>query len=394
MRRLADASGGGDVPWRRDFPPAAAAASSPTSTLHGVRWTAGFLLGLAAWAGLGCGGDVGGAPDAAWVGVVDGGLVLGPPGFDMDGVDHTVVVLPDTQNYVRPEFNPLGEGLARLEEQVDFIVTQHAGLRTALVVHEGDLTQWNSPEEWAEVDRILGRLDGVVPYLLVPGNHDLGPNGYAETRESALDVVFPPARFAGTPWFGGVFEPGKLQNSWLDVSAGTRRYLVLGLEFGARDGVLTWAEDLLRAHPQHTALVVTHGFLDEHGDHLTRTRLYSPCSYSFAAMDAETCNDPDRILGRLGVFPNVQMVLSGHAFGQSARVDVGAAGTPVFQLMANYQHLPRGGDGFLRVLMVMSNGRTVRVVTYSPTRGEFSTRGADTFTLDLLAGVVLQQGPP
>ena len=43
-------------------------------------------------------------------------------------------------------------------------------------------------------------LDGVVPYSMVPGNHDMVLN----THDSTLyNKYYSPERFAGQPWYGG-----------------------------------------------------------------------------------------------------------------------------------------------------------------------------------------------
>lgn len=318
-----------------------------------------------------------------------------PPGFDMTGVDHTLVVLPDTQNYLRPESNEDAppQGIGRMALQVDFVVTHARALKVAMVLHEGDVTQWNMDWEWSHAARLLTQLDEVVPYVLVAGNHDLGPEGYAENRRSQLDAYFPVDHFSARPWFGGVLNPGSIQNAWFDIAAGSTRYLVLALEFGPSAETLDWVDTVLRDHPDHTAVVLTHAHLNTDGTHLGPAAPESACRYPFAARPGATCHDGAAVRNRLGEHPNVRMVLSGHMFGSAARVSNGAAGNPVFELLANYQHLPRGGDGWMRLMFVMKGGRYIRVRAYSPTRGEFHPGPDENLTLDLWTGSILQEAP-
>ncbi|MDE7127167.1 MAG: serine/threonine protein phosphatase, partial [Bacteroidales bacterium] len=56
------------------------------------------------------------------------------------------------------------------------------------------------------------------------------------------------------------------------------------------------------------------------------------------------------------------------------RVDRNAAGRPVHQMMFNVQMLGggwdgNGGDGWLRILEFMPDGKTIKVRTYSPLFG-------------------------
>ncbi len=44
-------------------------------------------------------------------------------------------------------------------------------------------------------------------------------------------------------------------------------------------------------------------------------------------------------------------------------------GTTVHQILANYQMLPEGGGGYLRLLRLWPDARVIHVSTYSPYKG-------------------------
>ena len=89
------------------------------------------------------------------------------------------------------------------------------------------------------------------------------------------------------------------------------------------------------------------------------------------------------------ITPNIKLVICGHVatpdekFESAAgfRTDKNDAGNTVVQMMFNTQAIGggmsgNGGDGWLRILEFMPDGKTVDVVTYSPLFG-FSARTKD-----------------
>jgi len=121
---------------------------------------------------------------------------------------------------------------------------------------EGDCTDGNTPGEWQNFRAWMTRLDGVVPYSLVLGNHDGLGTAFNDT--ALFNQYFPLANYSGLSGFGGVFESNKLDNSYHYFGAGGLDWLVLALEFGPRDSVLAWANEVVTNHPAHRVIVTTH----------------------------------------------------------------------------------------------------------------------------------------
>ncbi len=263
---------------------------------------------------------------------------------------YTVVVLPDTQKYsaAYPEI---------FMNQTQWIKSVKDRLNVAFVVQEGDLVDHASnEEEWRRANESMSVLDGVVPYSVLPGNHDQPTRLY--------ERYFPASRYSGYPWYGG--SHGGYNDSYQLFSAGGRDYLVLNLGFCPGNKSIGWGNSVLRSHESRRAIVVTHGFIDVNGER----RIYG-------------CDRIQDVWDDL-VAPNgnVFLVLSGHIHGEGRRSDE-AGGRVVHQLLADYQDYPEGGQGWLRLLEFSRDGKTLNVRTYSPYLERFKTDAESQFTLEI-----------
>lgn len=321
-----------------------------------------------------------------------------PPGFAQDAVTHSMVLLPDTQNYVRPENNSLddGWGLEILESQVDWIVRNALALKTAAVLHLGDVTQYNSEMEWYVAAKVLAKLEGVVPFLPVAGNHDLGEGGLAQDRQSQLEGSFPPEWLERQAGFVSLEDVWSSQNHAALIGPAHAQWLVTALEFGPRDHVLQWAADVLDGNGDVPALVFTHAHLDEDGVAMRKDHPHHPCNYAMARGANASCTAGQQLWDNwLSQRPTLSMVLSAHVVGATAsrRVDVADAGNTVFQMMSNYQSRPHGGEGLLRVLLFLRDRNAVQVRTYSPWLDVFQDDPAESFVVNLASGAFTVDAP-
>ncbi|HEY5281954.1 MAG TPA: metallophosphoesterase, partial [Polyangia bacterium] len=165
----------------------------------------------------------------------------------------SIVVLPDTQYYAAPPYTEV------FAMQTNWIIAQKPLLNIQAVLHVGDVVDGcNSPDQWGVASAALHSLDGVVPYFLVPGNHDTDLN-----RKGLMNNYFGPATM---PWVTGTMTVGQIENNYSLVNIGSQQWLVLGLEFGPRDAVMTWADSVLKAYPDRPAIIVTHAYLYPTGD--------------------------------------------------------------------------------------------------------------------------------
>jgi 3',5'-cyclic AMP phosphodiesterase CpdA len=291
----------------------------------------------------------------------------------------TVVTLPDTQYYAarHPEI---------LQAQADWIAREHLRRGLAFVVHEGDIVDRDVPAQWRAAASSLHRLDGVIPYVLAPGNHDYTRSGDHITRHTLLDAFFPESTFRGTTCPEGTFEPGRIENSCRLIDTPAGPWVVLSLEFGPRDAVLAWADALAKKYAFLPVIVVTHAYLasdDTRYDHLTRRdQPWNPHRYLRETPGG--VNDGEEMWRKLIVGnDNILFVLCGHDLvdGVGRLTSVRPDGTKVHQLLANYQTAALGGQGYLRLMEFAPERRRVRVRTYSPYLDRFKTDPANDFTL-------------
>ena len=229
----------------------------------------------------------------------------------------TVVALPDTQYYAaaHPEI---------LDAQTRWIARRRDADRIALVVHEGDIVDADEPRQWERAARSLHALDGVVPYVLSAGNHDY--RRPAGTSADTLDRrLLPGGRLRGGSRAQGDVRAGHIENSFEIVDAPGGPWLILSLEFGPRDAVLAWADEVASRYAALPAIVVTHAYLhsdDTRYDHVSRPdQLWNPHLY-LATRTPGDVNDGEEIWRKLVVRnDNILFVLCGHDLGDG----VGAA---------------------------------------------------------------------
>jgi 3',5'-cyclic AMP phosphodiesterase CpdA len=300
----------------------------------------------------------------------------------------TIAILPDTQYYAStfPDV---------LAAQTTWIVRNRGHRHLAAVLQLGDLVDtWSSEPQWRAVSASLRALDGQVPYLVVPGNHDTD-----RTRQGPINQYFAPSTM---PWIRGTMVPGRIENNYAVLDIGQRAWLVLGLEFAPRDAALAWAGEVLRAHADLPAIVVTHAYLYEDGsrygmtqpgsgDHVLRSQRFAPQAFDYTP--GQGINDGELIWRKL-VLPNrnVQLLFCGHDNGVARLTSVRPDGSRVHQILSDYQWLYQGddnyegGSGFLRLVAFDYADQAIHVETYSPYLDRYLTDDGNQFTLPLDLG--------
>jgi len=281
-----------------------------------------------------------------------------------DASTFTVVLLPDTQYYAsiyRDTYTA----------QTQWIADQVAALDIKAVVHLGDLTDGNSEAEWKVADRAMALLDGVVPYTVMPGNHDGVRFGRIDSQ--LFNKYFPPARFEGHAWYGG--HMGRTNdNSYIFFDAAGMEFMVVSLSFGTPAEALEWANELIGRHPEKRVILATHAYMDHDGTRLVRGETY--------AVEHQRWTDGDAIWeGLVKRHRNIFMVVSGHVTGGGYLTSTGDHGNRVHQLLANYQATRDGGQGFLRTLTFSPASDTIYVRAYSPKLDRDLHGKADAFDL-------------
>jgi hypothetical protein len=284
----------------------------------------------------------------------------------------TIVVLPDTQYYAE-SYPDVFAG------QTSWILAQKPALNIAAVLHVGDLVDAGTQAQWDVANTAMRVLDGIVPYVLVPGNHDTDSN-----RNTLIDNYFGPASM---PWITGTMTAGQIENNYALVDIGPQKWLVLGLEFGPRDAVVAWADTILKAYPTTPAILLTHAYLYSDG---TRYDINSSSHQSFIPQDyhyteSQGINDGEMLWQKLVLpNPNVRLVFCGHQTGWARLTSTRPDGSRVHQMLSDYQWYngDNFGYGYLRVVQLDYGKKTIQVQTYSPYLQQYLIDDANQFSLD------------
>ncbi len=295
------------------------------------------------------------------------------------GDEFTIVALPDTQYYSR-------DFPAIFQSQTQWIADHLQDQNIKLVLGLGDIVDDGAdPVQWQNANSAVSTLDGRVPYLMAIGNHD-----YASAKPAArtagaqgFNQFFGPGRYAGASWYRGNYQ-GSNENFYGVVNINGKDFLILVLEYAPRDVALAWADGILKANQDKEAIIVTHSFTFTDNTRMSRCDANSAASFG-VGQD----NDGEDMWWKLvRNYANVRMVLSGHVNTQDGtghRVDLGANGNLVNQMLSDYQSDPQGGGGYLRVLRISLSQNRVSVMTYSPYSDSFMTDDHNQFTVPYLA---------
>jgi hypothetical protein len=315
----------------------------------------------------------------------DAKLVAGPPPMPEKGA-FTIAVLPDTQNYSErfPD---------TYRAQTKWIVEQKADRNIACVLHLGDITNNNRPEEWKNAVAAMEQLDGHVPYFMAVGNHDYSQGGVCRDRTTLFNEFFPLAKHRDRPTFGGVYdkEPERFENSFHLFAAGDRKFVVIALEFGPRADVVRWANEVAATHKDREAILITHAYMfsDETRYDWKKygaKQTWNPHSYAVAKATKDDVSDGEELWQNLvAKHENFALTLNGHVLNDGlARISTQTpGGRDVPQVLVNFQMKPKGGDGWLRLLEFRADGKTVMAYDYSPTRNERNESEQNQFAMTL-----------
>lgn len=295
----------------------------------------------------------------------------------------TLILLPDPQTYMK-----FGRNQGIFELMTGWIEENINALNIKMVLCTGDLVEQNellvtdnvngnrpSRAQWLAISKAFDKLDGKVPYILAAGNHDFGYKNI-ENRKSNYNTYFPAHRnvlnaqslkevtynIDGIP---------TIENAAFEfISPHNRKFLFLNLEFAPRNAVMEWAKNVVnkKAYKNHTVAILTHSYLNAKNEHIEKEH-YPITDGNYGKAIWENLVHPSN---------NIQMVFSGHIGAVNNfrahvgyKVDENSANKKVNQITFNAQALGggwhgNGGNGWLRILEFLPDGKTVKMHTFSP----------------------------
>jgi len=302
------------------------------------------------------------------------------PRAEAQNADFSVIVLPDTQYY--SESYP-----AILNSQTQWIVSNATALNIQLVLGVGDIVNnGSSSAQWVTADSAYKSFDSAhIPYFAAIGNHDYdgnNPNGRTSST-SNFNHYFGPSRYQNAAYWQGSYPQGSNENFYGFVTINGQQFLILALEFYPRDAALSWAAQVVQNNPSAEAIIITHAY-----EYFDSTRISACNSFDAQYYGLGGDNDGDAMWTKLvRQYKNISLVLSGHEVrgaGQDStgrRSDMGSNGNLVNQILANYQNMSNGGNGYLRIMKFHPSTDTIDVLTYSPYLNSSLTDSGNQFTI-------------
>ena len=274
----------------------------------------------------------------------------------------TIVMLPDTQ--YASEYWP-----EVFRAQMAWVDAQQTTNNIRYVLHVGDVVD-NSDQlvQWNNSKSAMGLPTDDVPYIIGPGNHDLDPGTASTTRTTTrYNTHYPRNTFTALPSFGGTFPATANDNAYHTFTAGGVDWLVIAMKYAPSAAEITWANSVVSAHPNHSAILVTHAY--QNG----------------TTKDTNGNNLWTNLVSR---HANFRFTFSGHYVNAGVITQQGANGNTVHQIQADYQNsTQRDPNSYLRVMTYNPTTDSLDVKTYSPFLNRYMTDARNQFVLNSIRPV-------
>jgi hypothetical protein len=281
----------------------------------------------------------------------------------------SMVILPDTQNYVKWDYyQPL------LPKITEWMRDNRDAYKIQVVLQEGDIVNNNdtnnptsgnqtSSQQWPAAQDGMFVLNGHLPYIMAAGNHDFGFTN-ADNRDTMVNNYFKPSdNPLNDPAQGGILKgtmvADDITNAYYAFTApDSRKMLIFSLEWEPRPATVAWANQIaaLPQYADHTAVLLTHNYLQANDTRSTATNV------------AADYSGDELWQGLVKTNQNFQLAFNGHfgGDGEGYLASTNNAGKAVHQMFFNTQFETMGGNGWIRLVEFLDDGQTVRVRTYSP----------------------------
>lgn len=276
--------------------------------------------------------------------------------------DFSIIIIPDTQDLStsKPE---------KLLRMTKWIANNASQLNLKMVLHVGDVVNRGLDEDeyyWQSHQTALNILEQAnIPFMNAIGNHDYD-NLLRDNRDSTIFNQYCGMDwYNDKQWFGAAFQENKTENMYTKLDIEGEKYLFLSMEFGPRDEVIDWANEVLFNNQDHRAIILTHSYMYLNGERTKPGYNHNPKDYP-GTSDA---NDGEDLWNKcISKHKNIISVFSGHHITDniSYRFDFGDHGNLVFQSFQNWQCAADGGDGRFRILRFDLDENKASINVFNP----------------------------
>lgn len=279
--------------------------------------------------------------------------------------DYTFVWMSDTQYYsmTYPHI---------YDTQTKWISENKDSMKIKYVFHTGDVVEESfKDDQWKRADEYMRTLEQAnVPYGVLAGNHDVD---HKTSDYTQFYKYFGAGRFSDKPYYGETYKNNRGHYDLISVQGND--YIMVYMGWGVDQEGINWMNDVLAEHPDRKAILCFHEYLMASGTRHPNGEIF----YQEVVLKN----------------PNVMVVLSGHYHESQMIVDEiddnddGIPDRKVYQLLADYQAGPEGGQGYMRLLHIDQENNRIIVNTYSPYLNDYNFYntnvypGKDEFVMDL-----------
>ncbi len=265
----------------------------------------------------------------------------------------TIVMLPDTQ--YASEYWP-----EVFRAQMAWVDAQQSARNIRYVLHVGDVVDnVGQPAQWANSKSAMGLPTDDVPYIIGPGNHDL--DSTTTRAATTYNSHYPRSTFTALPSFGGTYPSNANDNAYHTFTAGGTDWIVVALKYAPSDAEIAWANQVVSAHPNHSAILVTHAYQNGTTKDTNGNKLWTNLVSKHA---------------------NFRFTFSGHYVNAGVITQQGVNGNTVHQIQADYQNsTQRDPNSFLRIMTFNPTTNALDIKTYSPFLNTYKTDAKNQFVL-------------
>ena len=157
------------------------------------------------------------------------------------------------------------------------------------------------------------------------------------------------------------------------------------LQWAPTDAAIQWANGVLAKYPQRKAILVTHAYLYSDNTRYDFAKKGSSQHWNPHTYPCPGGNDGEELWQKLVRKNNFVLTFNGHVLngGLGFLASKNDRGAVVHQMLVNYQMRALGGEGYLRILEFLPDGKTVHALSYSPLYDKYLEDAGNQFSFEL-----------
>lgn len=204
----------------------------------------------------------------------------------VENLDYSFAILGDIQTVTNKAMKDNNyKGLTNIfnwlknnkeDRKIEYVIGLGDTIDTLYTYPESYNPVYSNRVEWEKARANFKKLNGVIPYTVVRGNHDdeEGYHKYICTKEYQAQIL---TDANGNEVGGFCYDSSavatmgnSMSNSYYKLEIGNHKYLIMGLDFSvgdadAGDNVIAWANDVIESNPDYKVIIATHAYVGGNG---------------------------------------------------------------------------------------------------------------------------------